>query len=1239
MSSVGSTDAADADYAGWGHPDHNQEVEGIDNEASSNLPSHPPPLPVLPPSLGWRHYSNNDQPQVPISWGNPNRNQEVEDIDNGTSSYLPSHSRPLPPIPPDNGWRHYSNNDQPKVPIIEPKEPRGRHRQRYTYIPSTSSFSPHVDNQQPRPGRYAAATPLPFIPPLVPPPFTGHFPDNRYNKSPEPPIIPPHAWPPAELKPDIPEFPVYASVDPFRGQAIPVITPLIPPPVIDDDEARPPHGASDYDYIIYPHMRRRTMVLALFIDFLNQSFNFFSNTLPRNIYLLFLLGLPSFYFSRVARIFDEADMTMPEIESMALQGMASVPMQELQFTSPAGANLKVTWEAFIDSLLREWKTFNIVSVLLLSAILTLLQIDGAGSDPITRNCSLISLICALMSLLYGCMYTIRFANMRKTYKAVEWAKAQYSPLSLFVCYLINLAPQMAQKSKTLIWWNVWVLLALPATWLAWSIILYVACIMTFVWRTGINGANTPYSISRHAELAIRVVISAVLALGVLYLLLIMDTLRRYGESMDEEFRRELDLVVRAKRRHAHSYVNPYFASYGPAPGEYPKASHSTRRRWFKPIKMLDFRFQSRLSTEMPDFLTDRKLSVSKWKKFVTEAFNAWDGVSLGPFSVADPSGPPRPQDTVAQLLEKWNRKYFQPRSTLCILCHEYLDLFPESPVFAIYLIDVTPVDGQPIITAERFGPIPEGLHRIDIFDQPGDNQRSARRILGRTSIYSTRSPLEGRVRYDRQSADGELNDATDTADTGDTADSGSRPQSDEATVTPNSTRSSRSPSPTDWRPSQSSYIDESGRFRTPVAERRRPRSRSRRYRQESLESSATISHHRGETSRDSPPPASAPPTVTPPQAPWPTSPFDPPNVPVPPVFPPNSEAMFQPNIYDGYYPPMMGWNWGPPPVPPLPPPVIPGDQYGVHARPGHPTPGFGRRRSRTLSPTRNDSRPVGRNIPLPAVSPDYPWSAFARPESQLATPNTYRTVTPSAISNLDHIVPPFMQNQHPGWTPHQYPHQYMTPRTPRHPDPPSNAPPGLMNPYNSWFRSPTPAKWYQHLSKQPKTKVPSPEETPEAPVAGPSTRPQSVPLLDQVGSSKRVTRRRSTSTSYMSFSSNLSQDPIPPIPGDTDSPLHASPVADTVVQLPGEDTEQTGGTLGDSGARGGLLVERLALDPVAPIDRGRQSSGLLLLTDDDHAGPVHAPMQSSATSELPDVVVNGPWTIDQMSLRTIFNSQ
>lgn len=197
-------------------------------------------------------------------------------------------------------------------------------------------------------------------------------------------------------------------------------------------------------YPVY-QVTRRAAWKTLILDSLVLIWTFLSDTLPRQIYLYFLLRLPAFYFSRVARIFEEADMTMAEIKGMAYDTLGPIAapgsiLPDWDRTIPAlNSRLKNTWESFIDSLIMEWKTQNIVSVLLLSyvpplahaasaltslfssAILTILQIQSAADDPITRYAALLSLVCAMMSLLFGCMYIIRFGSMRKAYKAAEWA--------------------------------------------------------------------------------------------------------------------------------------------------------------------------------------------------------------------------------------------------------------------------------------------------------------------------------------------------------------------------------------------------------------------------------------------------------------------------------------------------------------------------------------------------------------------------------------------------------------------------------------------------------------------------------------------------------------------------------------------------------------------------------------------------------------------------------------------------
>jgi len=189
----------------------------------------------------------------------------------------------------------------------------------------------------------------------------------------------------------------------------------------------------------------------------SQTQNFFTDfivdSVIAQIYLCLLLWIPSCYYSRVSRIFKEASLSMREIRQMALEtageGVLLLCDPEFEYlepgkTPPQFLRLKLIWDGFIDSVMREWKTCNIVSVLLLSyvtqldyfdplmifkpsAILTLLQVPSASNDPVTRYIGIFSLICALVSLLFGCVYSICFNTMRKTYKAAEWAEV---PLSL-----------------------------------------------------------------------------------------------------------------------------------------------------------------------------------------------------------------------------------------------------------------------------------------------------------------------------------------------------------------------------------------------------------------------------------------------------------------------------------------------------------------------------------------------------------------------------------------------------------------------------------------------------------------------------------------------------------------------------------------------------------------------------------------------------------------------------------------
>lgn len=134
-----------------------------------------------------------------------------------------------------------------------------------------------------------------------------------------------------------------------------------------------------------------------FISFLRDARYFILDTLPRQIYLHLLIRLPSLYFSRIARVYEDAQLSKPDLDCMIESYSSSRQQQQRQRivrsspippgahyhpapalpfpdewtatnVSPALFRFKQSWEAFIDSLLREWKTLNLVSALLHSSV-------------------------------------------------------------------------------------------------------------------------------------------------------------------------------------------------------------------------------------------------------------------------------------------------------------------------------------------------------------------------------------------------------------------------------------------------------------------------------------------------------------------------------------------------------------------------------------------------------------------------------------------------------------------------------------------------------------------------------------------------------------------------------------------------------------------------------------------------------------------------------------------------------
>ena len=69
---------------------------------------------------------------------------------------------------------------------------------------------------------------------------------------------------------------------------------------------------------------------------------------------------------------------------------------------------------------------------------------------------------------------------------------------------------------------------MPAVFLAWSLILYGVCIMSFVWRAGTIEDSVRYSLAQCPALIPRIIASLILGIGIIYLFFIARTFERYG---------------------------------------------------------------------------------------------------------------------------------------------------------------------------------------------------------------------------------------------------------------------------------------------------------------------------------------------------------------------------------------------------------------------------------------------------------------------------------------------------------------------------------------------------------------------------------------------------------------------------------------------------------------------------------------------------------------------------------------
>lgn len=239
---------------------------------------------------------------------------------------------------------------------------------------------------------------------------------------------------------------------------------------------------------------------------------------PLQLYMCILLQLPSMYWTRVARIFEEAELSIAHIEQMVLNNLwkprASKEREYRHITlagDPAFKDLDAAWKAFVDALLREWKTLNLVSVLLLTLVsvfhfvrsrgLTVLGQCDSYSAPDRRClcrprnselCFAVISVCVDESPLWMYVYH-SVLNYERTTQSFRMGRGKSSKNA---GHSFIHSPQQAQKTAV-VWWNVWILLAMPSIWLSWCVAVPLSPSRVCARFTQQNQVHNPFCTVHH----------------------------------------------------------------------------------------------------------------------------------------------------------------------------------------------------------------------------------------------------------------------------------------------------------------------------------------------------------------------------------------------------------------------------------------------------------------------------------------------------------------------------------------------------------------------------------------------------------------------------------------------------------------------------------------------------------------------------------------------------------------------
>ncbi|TFK59618.1 hypothetical protein BDN72DRAFT_590640 [Pluteus cervinus] len=153
-------------------------------------------------------------------------------------------------------------------------------------------------------------------------------------------------------------------------------------------------------------------------------------------------------------------------------------------TSPGAAapiaSASAPWSQMLEKHKHKWQMLNIISLVLLPLNVTILQIESIASWEVTRTTTVLSLWFSCAGLLCGCINLLCLPRMQDLHQRL----------------CIN------EERTSLKFWNLWIVMALPAALTIWSAISLVVTIILYSFVRSENDNGT----------ARRSVVSIVLAL-------------------------------------------------------------------------------------------------------------------------------------------------------------------------------------------------------------------------------------------------------------------------------------------------------------------------------------------------------------------------------------------------------------------------------------------------------------------------------------------------------------------------------------------------------------------------------------------------------------------------------------------------------------------------------------------------------------------------------------------------------